>query len=385
MTFLQSNEERRKVCFVTSTAMTINAFLQEPIRMLAKSNEVYVATNLAAGDSIPVIKDPKKIISIPLKRKISLVADLMALFDLFRLFRKHQFDIVHSMTPKAGLLVMVASLFARVPVRVHTFTGQVWCTKKGFSRFFLKQLDKVTALFATHLLVDSPTQHDFLLAEGVINNKKASVLGIGSVSGVDLNKFKPNLAVRNKLRSELNFSEDDVVILFLGRLAADKGMLDLVLAFAKTHANRPFVRLLIVGPDEENLLADLQRVATNCIDSIHHVGFTDAPQHYMAASDLLCLPSYREGFGGVVIEAAAVGIPAVGSRIYGLMDAISENKSGLLFEAKDVSALSDCLMQLVDNKQLRLRLGQNAKQRAESYFSSKVLVKAWIDYYRMKL
>ena len=385
MTFLQSNEERRKICFVTSTAMTINAFLQEPIRMLAKSNEVYVATNLAAGDSIPVIKDPKKIISIPLKRKISLVADLMALFDLFRLFRKHQFDIVHSMTPKAGLLVMVASFFARVPVRVHTFTGQVWCTKKGFSRFFLKQLDKVTALFATHLLVDSPTQHDFLLAEGVINNKKASVLGIGSVSGVDLNKFKPNLAVRNKLRSELNFSEDDVVILFLGRLAADKGMLDLVLAFAKTHANRPFVRLLIVGPDEENLLADLQRVATNCIDSIHHVGFTDMPQHYMAASDLLCLPSYREGFGGVVIEAAAVGIPAVGSRIYGLMDAISENKSGLLFEAKDVSALSDCLMQLVDNKQLRLRLGQNAKQRAESYFSSKVLVKAWIDYYRMKL
>ena len=385
MTFLQPNEERRKVCFVTSTAMTINAFLQEPIRMLAKSNEVYVATNLAAGDSIPVIKDPKKIISIPLKRKISLVADLMALFDLFRLFRKHQFDIVHSMTPKAGLLVMVASLFARVPVRVHTFTGQVWCTKKGFSRFFLKQLDKVTALFATHLLVDSPTQHDFLLAEGVINNKKASVLGIGSVSGVDLNKFKPNLAVRNKLRSELNFFEDDVVVLFLGRLTADKGMLDLVLAFAKTHANRPFVRLLIVGPDEENLLADLQRVATNCIDSIHHVGFTDTPQHYMAASDLLCLPSYREGFGGVVIEAAAVGIPAVGSRIYGLMDAISENKSGLLFEAKDVSALSNCLMQLVDNKQLRLRLGQNAKQRAESYFSSKVLVKAWLDYYRMKL
>ena len=383
MTFLQSNEERRKVCFVTSTAMTINAFLQEPIRMLAKSNEVYVATNLAAGDSIPVIKDP--LFRSPLKRKISLVADLMALFDLFRLFRKHQFDIVHSMTPKAGLLVMVASLFARVPVRVHTFTGQVWCTKKGFSRFFLKQLDKVTALFATHLLVDSPTQHDFLLAEGVINNKKASVLGIGSVSGVDLNKFKPNLAVRNKLRSELNFSEDDVVILFLGRLAADKGMLDLVLAFAKTHANRPFVRLLIVGPDEENLLADLQRVATNCIDSIHHVGFTNTPQHYMAASDLLCLPSYREGFGGVVIEAAAVGIPAVGSRIYGLMDAISENKSGLLFEAKDVSALSDCLMQLVDNKQLRLRLGQNAKQRAESYFSSKVLVKAWLDYYRMKL
>ena len=385
MTFLQSNEERKKICFVASTAMTINAFLQEPIRMLAKSNEVYVATNLSARDSIPVIKDPKKIISIPLKRKISLVADVVALFGLVLLLRKHQFDIVHSMTPKAGFLVMVASFFARVPVRIHTFTGQVWCTKKGFSRFFLKQLDKVTALFATHLLVDSPTQHDFLLAEGVINNKKASVLGIGSVSGVDLNKFKPNLAVRNKLRSELNFFEDDVVVLFLGRLTADKGMLDLVLAFAKTHANRPFVRLLIVGPDEENLLADLQRVATNCIDSIHHVGFTDAPQHYMAASDLLCLPSYREGFGGVVIEAAAVGIPAVGSRIYGLMDAIAENKSGLLFEAKDVSALNDCLMQLVDNKQLRLRLGQNAKQRAESYFSSKVLVKAWLDYYRMKL
>tara|TARA_B110000902_G_scaffold179452_1_gene203405 strand:- start:305 stop:1453 length:1149 start_codon:yes stop_codon:yes gene_type:complete len=375
----------RKVCFVVSTAMTVNAFLQEPIKILSQENEIYVAANLNKTDLIPVIKDTNRLLFVPLERKVSLYKDIVAVISLIKLFRVHQFDIVHSMTPKAGLIVMLASFLAGVKVRIHTFTGQVWYTRTGVRRRILKFFDKVASFFASHILVDSPTQRDFLLSEGVISNKNTSVLGKGSVCGVDLNKFKPNPAARNTLRSELGFGVNDEVILFLGRLSFDKGILDLVSAFIKVQAHRPSVKLLIVGPDEEDLLGKVNDIAKNCMGSIRHVGFTNAPQDYMAASDLLCLPSYREGFGGVVIEAAAVGIPAVGSRIYGLMDSIAENESGLLFEARNVSALIDCLMQLVENKSLRLKLGQNARDRVKKHFSSSLLAAAWLDYYRTKL
>ncbi len=375
----------RKICFVVSSAMTVNAFLQEPIKILSKENEVYVAANLDGSDSISVLKDSSRLISIPLERKVSLYKDIVALVSLIKLFRKHQFDVVHSMTPKAGFVVMTAAFFAGTKIRVHTFTGQVWYTKTGLRRHFLKQLDKIAGLFASHVLVDSPTQRDFLLSESVINNKKSSVLQKGSVAGVDLEKFKSNPTARDTLISTLNFNKDDVVILFLGRLVIDKGILDLASAFVKINEGRQSVRLLIVGPDEENLLPEVNVITKSCMDSVHHVGFTDVPQDYMAASDILCLPSYREGFGGVVIEAAAAGIPAVGSRIYGLMDSIAENESGLLFEAGDVSALHLCLVQLVENKSLRLKLGQNARRRVEKHFSSGLLAEAWSDYYSTKL
>lgn len=383
---MQSNQVNRKICFVASTTMTVNAFLQEPIKTLATYNEVYVATNLAVGNSVVLgITNSKNLISIPLERKISLVKDVNALFELICLFRKQQFDIVHSMTPKAGLLAMIASFFARVPVRIHTFTGQVWFTKKGLTRFLLKQLDKVTALFATHVLIDSPTQQDFLLAEGVVDNRKSTVLLKGSVCGVNLDKFKPSPTVRERVREKLEFKQNDVVFLFLGRLARDKGILDLALAFEQLHLINPTSKLLIVGPDEDNLMPEINRIACTSISSIKHIDFTDVPQEYMVAADALCLPSYREGFGGVVVEAAAAGIPAIGSRIYGLIDAIAENESGLLFDAHDVPQLFSCLQQLADDKTLRLNLGQQARRRVEKYFSSDLLAKAWLDFYSTKL
>ena len=362
--------------------MTVNSFLQEPIKLMASTYEVYVATNLEKGDSVPSITDPRKLISIPLQRKISIFKDIAAIFYLVRLFRKKRFDIVHSMTPKAGLLSMIASSIARIDVRIHTFTGQVWLLKKGYLRLLLKQLDIITVFFATHILVDSPSQKKFLINEGVIDDRKASVLGYGSVSGVNLNRFKPNPLVRNILRKELSYGVNDIVILYLGRLTRDKGILDLVIAFSQAHRKIPSIKLLMVGSDEDDLLKSLKKQVLK--DSMHYFGFTNTPEKYIAASDILCLPSYREGFGGVVIEAAAAGIPAVGSRIYGLIDAIAENESGLLFEAGNVSELTDCLIKVAGNKQLRISLGANGKERVEKYFSNKVLLEAWTKFYNTK-
>ena len=173
------------------------------------------------------------------------------------------------------------------------------------------------------------------------------------------------------------------MILYLGRLTKDKGILDLVLAFSQAHRKLPFIKLLMVGSDEEDLLSTIKKQVSK--DSLRYFNFTNNPEKYIAASDFLCLPSYREGFGGVVIEAAAASIPAVGSRIYGLTDAIAENESGLLFEAGNVPELTECLIDLAENKDLRLSLGKKGKERVEKYFSNKVLLKAWMKYYNTKL
>jgi len=383
MLSIKKNKHRKKVCFITSSPTTVNSFLHEPILAMASTYEVYVATNLEEGDLIPSMEDPQKLISIPIHRKISIFKDIVTIFYLVRLFRKNRFDIVHSMTPKAGFLVMISSFIASIRVRIHTFTGQVWLLKKGYFRFLLKQLDIITAFFATHILVDSPSQKEFLITEGIIRDSKTSVLGHGSVSGVNLNRFKPNPLIRNTLRKELGYVEKDIVILYLGRLTKDKGILDLVLAFSQAHRKLPFIKLLMVGSDEEDLLSTIKKQVSK--DSLRYFNFTNNPEKYIAASDFLCLPSYREGFGGVVIEAAAASIPAVGSRIYGLTDAIAENESGLLFEAGNVPELTECLIDLAENKDLRLSLGKKGKERVEKYFSNKVLLKAWMKYYNTKL
>ncbi|HEY7985624.1 MAG TPA: glycosyltransferase family 4 protein [Methylophilaceae bacterium] len=372
----------KKVCFVASGGVTINAFLQEPIRRLSEHHQVYVVANLAAGESLSCVSDPDKLMTVHIERKISLWRDAVALLKLIRIFRHHRFDVVHSITPKAGLLAMVAAYLAGVKTRVHTFTGQVWATRTGFSRWLLKSMDCLTAYSATHVLVDSASQRQFLLDEGVISANNSSVLCNGSVSGVDPQHFKPDPAARLKLRMELGIGEKSTVFLFIGRLNRDKGVLDLAAAFASMSTRTPAAHMLVVGPDEDHMQMAMKQHLSTCIGNVHFLGFANNPQDYMAGADVLCLPSYREGFGNVIIEAAAVGIPAIGSRIYGIVDAIAEGESGLLFEARDVQGLVSCMETLNDDRALREKLGAQARARVEKDFSSDKLGSAWMEYYQ---
>ena len=379
---MQSNKLTRKICFVTSTAMTVNAFLQGPIKMLAENNAVYVVTNLLVGDSVPVLKDSQKVISIPLEREISPVKDLKALFALIRLFRKEKFDAVHSVTPKAGLLAMLAAFVARIPLRVHTFTGQVWASKKGIKRFLLKCIDILIAALTSHNLVDSPSQRDFLVSEKVISKSKAFVFEKGSISGVDLSKFKPDSEARLAIRKQLEIEDNKLVFLFIGRLNIDKGVLDLAQAFSQINNEK--LHMLFVGPDEQNMQAEINNLQKNN-NNIHFIGYTDMPEVFMAAADVLCLPSYREGFGSVLIEAAAVGLPVIASRIYGITDAVIDHETGLLHEPHDINAIQSLIERIAEDEALRTKLGQQARARAIRDFSSELIAQAWVDFYQDKL
>lgn len=363
--------------------MTVHAFLQQPVRRLSEIYDVHLALNLHFDDSLAGLEDLVTVLPVSIERKIAPWHDLLALWQLIVLFRHHQFELVHSVTPKAGLLAMLAAFLAGVDIRIHTFTGQVWATRRGIARRALKSMDRLIALLGTYALVDSASQRQFLLDEGVLSVSKSGVLAEGSISGVDTAKFRPDAEARKRVRDGLGIVEADTVFLFLGRLNRDKGVLDLAAAFARVHDDS--VHLLVVGPDEENIGKCMLELLGSHAKKVHFVGFASNPEEYMAAADVLCLPSYREGFGSVIIEAAAVGVPAIGSRIYGVVDAIRDGYSGLLFEARDIDGLYVAMKKLSTNRELRLQLGVQARERAGNIFSSEKLAAAWLEFYRARL
>ncbi|TLS69048.1 glycosyltransferase family 4 protein [Mariprofundus erugo] len=371
----------KRVCIVVASEMTIRAFLIEQIRALSECCDVTVVVKTNDSSFLSPYGIDVDVVPVAIERNIHPWRDLTALWQLFSLFRKRKFDLVHSVTPKAGLLAMLAARLAGVRYRIHTFTGQVWATRRGFSRLLLKSMDRLLAASASHLLADSHSQRRFLLAQGVTRADKLAVLAEGSISGVDSERFRPDSSIRAEKRRELGLADEAVVLLFLGRLNRDKGILDLSSAFAGVAPSLPELHLLLVGPDEGGMKASVLSMQGEYAGRVHCIDYTDQPEAFFAMADIFCLPSYREGFGSVIIEAAACGLPAIGSRIYGISDAIAEGRTGLLFEAGDHAGLAAAITRLTTDADLRRQMGATALLRARSDFSTSRLVQAWLDYY----
>lgn len=373
---------KKKLCIVTASEMTVHAFLLNHLAAIQADYELYVITNTNNPGFLAEHGIRAHVIPLRIERKISLWRDLQALFRLIVIFRRRRFDLVHSVTPKAGLLSMVAGCLARTPFRVHTFTGQVWATRTGFGRWLLKSMDKLMAACATHVLADSFSQRNFLVQENVVSPSTVAVLANGSISGVDVSRFRSDLASRLRIRKELGISDDDLVFLYIGRLTRDKGVLELTAAFARLFSENRRFHLLLVGPDEDGMKSAIIRLCEGCVNNMHFSGYSSAPEQYMAASDILCLPSHREGFGSVIIEAAAVGVPAIGSRIYGITDAIEEGITGLLHEAGNVGELTEKMRLLAADAALRRKMGADAQDRARRVFCREVVIAAQLGFYR---
>ncbi len=360
---------RKSIAIIAATPLTVNFFLRDQIKALSRQYQVSVVVNATNSEELGELAKLVELIPMKICREVSILADIAALWHLYRLFYHRRFDLVHSFTPKAGLLCMLAARLAGIKCRVHTFTGQVWATRKGVGRWVLKQMDKLLAGLATIVLVDSHSQRDFIVAHGIVSESRSQVLADGSISGVNLNRFYPDVKRRNEVRQELAIAENARVILYLGRLKRDKGVLDLVQAFLTIHQKLPIAEMLFVGPDEDNLLPEIMDALGESACHLKSVPYTRVPEYYMRAADILCLPSYREGFGSVIIEAAACEIPVVASRIYGLTDAVVDGETGLLVKAADVPELAKALIKLATNDGLRVKQGLAARKRAECVFS----------------
>ena len=372
---------KQSLVFVATTPFAVNAFLRTHLLALAETHEVTLCVNTTAYPLVDDVARAVRVCHIDIARKIAPWQDLRALFQLLRCFREIRPATVHSLTPKAGLLAMLAGWLAWVPWRFHTFTGQVWANKTGVGRFLLKGIDRLIARCARRVFADSASQCRFLEAEGVVPRGGVTLLGQGSVAGVDLARFRPDPAVRAALRTETGVADAVPVFLFLGRLARDKGVFDLVEAFAALSGRYVQWELWMVGPDEENLQATLQAEGERLGARIRWFGPTHAPERFMATADVFVLPSYREGFGSVIIEAAACGIPTIAYRIDGVVDAIVEDRTGCFVTKGDVGELAQAMERLGSAPEMVGNLGEEARRRAVDDFSSSALSAAWLAFY----
>ena len=326
---------RKRVCIVTTTPFIANAFLRPHFLALKSRYDVTLAINTRDGYPLDAeVKAAAAIVHVPIQRKVLLLGDMAALWGLWRLFRRCRFDLVHTFAPKAGFLGMLAAFAAGVHVRLHTFQGEVWASRTRASRALLKALDRLVGALATHRLVVGHGEQAFLESQGVLASGSSTILGAGSIAGVDVNLFRPNSEARQQVRSALGIGSHDVIIMYLGRIARDKGVLDLAKAFTSMASANAW--LVCVGPDEDGLRPALEAQCGVALERLRLVPYTRTPAQYLASADIVCLPTYREGFPVVLLEAGACGIPVVASRVYGTQDAVLEGITGLVHEPGNI-------------------------------------------------
>jgi glycosyltransferase involved in cell wall biosynthesis len=374
------SDVKKRICMATTVHFVIGWFLKPHILRLAEEYDITIVTRCSKQEFADLnLPESVQLKNIYFVREPHLIIDLICFSQLYWFFKKNRFDLIHSIMPKSGLLAMTAARLANLPVRIHTFTGQVWATRTGIYRQSLKMIDRFFASQATAVLTDSHSQRDFLLCEKVIDPARSHVLLNGSICGVNPNRFYPDPEIRRQVREEWLIPEKEVVFLFVGRLKRDKGLLELGAAFSELIRTRKDIHLVIAGTDEESIQThSLFKQMTQ----VYFPGYTTTPERYMNAADIFCLPSHREGFGTVILEAACVGIPSVASRIYGITDAVVDGKTGILHTPGNIRELGGCMKILLESPGLRKKMGDAARFRAISDFSEQQVTKALADFYR---
>lgn len=376
-------EKKIRIMRVVTSSECVPWHLGNTIKRMANDFEVSVV-----GQGVSQYSDAFQKINwfdLDIDRKINPLADVRSLYKLIRIILRVRPDIIHSIMPKAGLLTALAGFICRVPIRVHTFTGQVWTTQTGFFRFILLFMDKLISKLNTVCLTDSASQSFFLFDHNIrYSGKSLPVLLKGSLSGYDTEKIN-NQAIGARaetLRNTLKIDKSDFIFTFIARKSRDKGAIDLINAFSIISNNYPKAKLLFVGPDEtRGEIRKMEKSRPDLFKKIINVGRVDNHELYLAISHVLCLPSYREGFGTIVIDAAALGIPTIGSKIVGLVDSIEDGKTGILFPAGDLNKLSQAMLFMLKNPEQRNQMGQSAKQRVEAYFTADQLYIALKEFY----
>ena len=313
-------------------------------------------------------------IAVPMERHISLIRDLRSLWQMYRALRQEHPDLVHSMTPKAGLITMTAAWLARVPRRVHTFTGLVWPTASGLKRRILMATDWITCAYATHVIPEGEGVKNDLINHH-ITRKPIKVLGHGNVRGIDLEHYNPK-AIDVP-------SHEGFTFVFVGRIVRDKGINELVTAFDRLHREYTETRLVLVGHREDNLdpvtPATIERI--NSGNGIDAVGGQSDVRPFYAAADALVFPSYREGFPNVVIEAGAMGLPSIVTDINGSREIIIDGENGVIIPSKDEEALYQAMKRFVEHPDEVAAMAAKARPLIASRYEQGYVRQCLYDFY----
>ena len=373
---------RQKICFVVAVPVTANAFLRDHIDALSRDFDIYLVGNIKDENEVKGLKIAGWH-HIDIKRGISFGKDIKAVWQTICYFKKMKFYAVHSVTPKAGLVAAFAGKMAGVKHRTHIFTGQVWATQKGLMRFVLKFLDKMIVCLNNHMMVDGKSQRTFLEKEGVLRKGTALVFCNGSIAGVNSERFVPDAIARKEERKKIGIKDGMLTFLFLGRLNHDKGIGELYEAFNRLSSEVKDVFLLLVGPDEGgyiDMLSNYSHIREN--ENFYYYGPTNNPERVLNAGDVFVLPTYREGFGSSVLEAACVGLPCICSDAYGVLDAYVSGETGLQCKVGDADSLYLCMKRMHDDREMVKRMGEKSRQRALNDFNVKPITECWVNFYK---
>ncbi len=297
---------------------------------------------------------------VPMTRKITPVQDLKCLWQLVRIFRKERPDIVHTHTPKAGLLGMLAAKICGVQVRIHTVAGMPLMVEKGFKLKLLTFIEKLTYWAANHVWPNSGSLYNYIVAHKLTAAKKLHIISKGSTNGINLARF--NAAVLGNegiaaVKQQLHFDSDNIYLLCIGRLVADKGIVELVHVFGRLQQNYPQLRLVLVGDFEEELDPLPQDVHRQIEENpaIIHISWTQQVEYFMHLAHYFVFPSHREGFPNVLLQAGAMQLPIICSRIAGNVDIVTHQQTGLIFEPADEASMQH---------QLEFAIGQPKEMKA---------------------
>lgn len=293
---------------------------------------------------------------IHMTRKITPFQDLVSLWALIRFFSRHKPDIVHSETPKAGLLGMIAARLCGVKLRIHTVAGLPLMVEKGMKLKLLEWIEKITYGAATNVWPNSNSLKEFILQHKFCKEKKLDVVGKGSSNGLDLQKFDPqglDPFITDEIKADIDYDPGNCYWLNVGRLVLDKGIVELVEAFLELKTTNPRLKLLLVGQYE----VDLDPVPAHISEEIAgnkdiiHLPWTERVEYFMALSHYYVFPTYREGFPNVLLEAAAMNLPIICSEVAGNIDIVQHEKTGFLFEVASTAALVAAMKKAMENEQ----------------------------------
>lgn len=376
----------KKICFITTISGTLKAFVIPTARMLHEKLGVDITFICDHDDSFNcLLPDYIKYIPISMKRGID-INGIKSIWRLYKIFKENRFDIVQYSTPNAAMYASLAARMAKVPIRLYGQWGIRYVGFEGIRRKLFKTIEKITCLNSTHIRSVSQLNRQFGIDEGLYGKSKVKVVGNGGTIGVDLHLY--NISNKNNWRREIrelyDIADNDFVFCFCGRISADKGSCELLQAFRNLFQTNRNIHLLLIGGEEKNhgIGADLLEWTRNC-KNVHFCGRVDGKKitHYYSAIDTLVHPSYREGFGMVIQEAGALGVPVITTRIPGAGEVMVDEESCLLVKSKDVEQLEAAMHKLVQQPDLALTLGRNAYERTKKLYNRENMLKFQCDDY----
>ena len=373
-------QKKKKIIRATTVPTSLETFCKDMLRELNQRYEIVAVSSPLPELEVVATREGVRTIAVKMERRISLKRDIVSLWQMYKVMRRERPWMVHSMTPKAGLMCMVAAWLARVPRRVHTFTGLVWPTATGLNRMILKTTDRILCACATHIIPEGNGVKNDLI-NGKITRKPMKVLANGNVRGIELDHYRRTAEVEEeaaKIRKE-----GVLTFVFIGRLVRDKGIHELVEAFVRLNKENPHTRLVLVGRTEAELdpLNEETQHIIDTHDAIEAVGSQKDVRPWLAASDVLAFPSYREGFPNVVIEAGAMGLPSIVTNINGCNEIIIPGENGVIIPPRDADALYEAMKDLYENDEKRVYLTKNARESVASRFDCQIVRRALYDFY----